>query len=163
MVPTVLPCLLWPGDGANVQAQDVVEFSADEQLRYPESVRVVRVRAPKTARSGAHGRVQVVVGEDIVLVRLASKVLPHILRNNEPLWPFGGSSLLLGWKRGLRMVGLGDSGLLPAGLRGGGATEWHLRRMNVPQPRRRGGVEFGAHVGEVPLGGALPPAVLRSR
>lgn len=35
-------CLRWPGESANVQAQDVTEFSGDEQVRHPKSVGLVR-------------------------------------------------------------------------------------------------------------------------
>lgn len=80
---------------------------------------------------------QAVVLEDIVLARLVTKGMPDILREDEALQPFGKQTLLLEWKHALRMIGLGDSGLLPAGLRGGGATEWQLRHMNVPQLRQR--------------------------
>lgn len=37
------------------------------------------------------------------------------------------------WKRALRVIGVGDGGLLSAGLSGGGATAWHLRQMGVPR------------------------------
>lgn len=87
VVPLVLP--LPASKGANVHRSDVIEFSPDQQRRYPQSVGLVRLRASKTARSGVHGRVQAVVIEDIVLARLATKVMPEILRDDEALWPFG--------------------------------------------------------------------------
>lgn len=59
---------------------------------------------------------QAMVVEDIVLARLATKAMPDILREDEALWPFGEKALLLEWKHALRLIGLGDCGLLPNGI-----------------------------------------------
>ena len=99
---------------------DVTTPGGLERDAYAGVCGLLRLSAPKTARLAVHSRVQHVVLTDDTLVRWGARVLDAL--DGEPLWPYGERALLREWRAALTAVGAARLALLPAGLRGGGAT-----------------------------------------
>jgi len=133
-------CLLRPGEMVTLSWDCLRMWSPAEQARYADTYGLVRVVKPKTRRMVGHSPVQHVLIEDAGLASLLAWVLAHV----PPPWrgariwrgpDYRFATHFAGWCRAL---GLGDAGVTPAGLRGGGATDYWISCRNVPAVRRRG-------------------------
>ena len=130
-------CLLRPAECMNVTRKDIVLFSNDEVARYG-IYGVVLIRRPKTAHMPMHGKVQFVTILDAGVAGLLRNAWAQGAFCRGVLWKGSYQQLLGSWKAAVCRLGLASAGLLPAGLRGGGATEALLTGLPLPELRRRG-------------------------
>ena len=133
-------CLLRPAECRSVRWRDIVIFSERDRVRYPGVYGVVGIGNPKTRFMPQHAPEQHVLIVDLPLALFLQQVVALVPRDrlDESLWTRPAAEHLTLWRRVLLRLGLGSSGFTPAGLRGGGATEFHLCHQDVPRLRRRG-------------------------
>jgi hypothetical protein len=133
-------CLLRPEEARSIRFSDIIMFGPDDLLNFPGVFGVVAVRRPKTRRQAAHAPQQHVLIEDGTLAQCLRRLLGCIPSEfqNQPLWTQPAHTHLAVWRKGLAALGMTDTNWLPAGLRGGGATEHFLKHREVLQLRRRG-------------------------
>lgn len=133
-------CLLRPEEARSTLLGDIILFLDPDGPRCPGVFGLVGVRKPKTRRNPAHALEQHVLIEDPCLatgLRLLLDRVPPAARS-QPLWLGTPAQHLTCWHKGLAALGIADSALVPAGLRGGGATEHYLQNRDVFELRRRG-------------------------
>ena len=133
-------CLLRPEEAREMLFGDIVLFEEAESEEYNNTLGLVAVTKPKTRRNPAHAARQHVIIEDAALARLLQKLLAPVpaYAMRQKLWHRPARDFLDLWHQGLLAVGAPTANWLPAGLRGGGATENFLRNKDIQALRRRG-------------------------
>ena len=132
-------CLLRPDEARSLRYCDVNFIEPELQTRYKDVYAILRVTKPKTRRIHSAATVQHVVIQDralaVFLKRAWSKIPDH--RQGELIWT--NTASIHGYRfRQLAKDISSHAGWTLAGLRGGGATDFYLRTMDVVSLRRRG-------------------------
>jgi hypothetical protein len=111
-----------------------------EAARFVTTQGLVRIQHPKTRRMQGHARVQHVLLEDPGLAALLHWIIQRIPADSRdrPIWRGAQYTFATFFTRACRGLGLHALALTPAGLRGGGATDYWIRTRDVPGVRRRG-------------------------
>ena len=132
--------LLRPEEARCLRVSDIVIFEAGECERFPGIFGVLKLTKPKTRRSTAHSAQQHVLLECRHLARWLGWILRPLRGGGDDrvIWRGGAAEHIRLWRRGMSALGVGDIPWTPAGLRGGGATEFFLRTRDVLSLRRRG-------------------------
>jgi len=132
--------LLRPGELMHVTWGCIMLWDEIEQSRFGDTYGLIRVRQPKTRRMTGHAPVQHVLLEDPGLAALLRWTLdrtPASVRG-KPLWSQPQHKFATLFGQACAGLGIQCLGLTPAGLRGGGATDYWIRTRDVPNVRRRG-------------------------
>lgn len=129
-------CFLRPDEYRRLLIEDCITFDANFSP-YPNLAGAVLIREPKTRRHATHAPAQHVLLTDMHLGRFLRWALSDSQARG-PLWTQSESHFRLLWDRGLLAVGASELQLLPAGLRGGGASHHYLLYQDVTTLRRRG-------------------------
>jgi len=133
--------LLRPAEALNLRWSDITMWDAHEAQRFIGSFGIVAIRAPKTRRMVGHAPHQHVLLEDEGLARLLQWARSHVPPWKQQGLIFQGKSstvFAIKLKEAARALGVDELRLTPAGLRGGGATDFFLRTREVDGLRRRG-------------------------
>jgi len=133
-------CLLRPGEMVELRWEDLVLWDEMEAARFQGTYGFVRIRKPKTRRMTGHAPVQHVLVEDAglaALLRWARGTIPRALLTKK-LWSLPQHQMVLVFNRCCTALGIAHLPLVPAGFRGGGATDAWIRTRDVPGIRRRG-------------------------
>jgi len=133
-------CLLRPEESRSIKLRDIILFLDPNGPSYPGVFGLVGLRTPKTRRNPAHAPQQHVLIEDRTLAFGLHRILSSVpaAARSQPLWMESAADHLRTWREGLRAIGATEHEWVPAGLRGGGATEHYLRHRDLFELRRRG-------------------------
>ena len=119
---------------------DLVLWDAVEATRFPNTFGFIRIRKPKTRRMSGHAPVQHVLVEDAglaSLLRWAVSTVPVAFRSRK-VWGQPQTKMTAIFNACCSALGIAHLRLVPAGSRGGGATDAWIRTRDVPGIRRRG-------------------------
>ena len=132
-------CLLRPDEARHVRYADLNFVDDELHSRYSDVYAILRVAKPKTRRIHSAATVQHVVVQDAVLARFLKRAWSAVPehRMGELVWTGTASVHGYRFKQLVRDVSP-RAGWTLAGLRGGGATDFYLRTMDVMSLRRRG-------------------------
>jgi len=137
---TAFHCLLRPGEMTELRWDDLVLWDAVEAMRFPNTFGFIRIRRPKTRRMSGHAPVQHVLVEDAGLasfLRWAVSTVPVAFRSRK-IWGQPQTKMTAVFNACCSSLGIAHLHLVPAGFRGGGATDAWIRSRDVPSIRRRG-------------------------
>jgi len=133
-------CLLRPGEMVELRWDDLIVWDEMEAARFKDTSGFVRVRKPKTRRMAGHAAVQHVLLEDPGLASFLAWAISTVPMGHRGrrIWSQPQHKMATIFAKCCEALGLAHLHLLPAGLRGGGATDAWVRTRDVPGIRRRG-------------------------